>query len=874
MKNKPLLFWICCLLLLICCREKGGTLYPFQDPALSPEERAADIVARLTLQEKIAQMQNNAPAIERLGIPAYNWWNECLHGVARNGIATVFPQAIGMAATWNPDLIFREAEVIATEARAKHHENVRNGERSIYQGLTFWSPNINIFRDPRWGRGQETYGEDPFLASRMAVAFVRGLQGEDPHYFKTIATPKHFAVHSGPEPIRHSFNAAVSDRDLFETYLPAFDACFREAGAWSVMCAYNRIQDEACCASSFLLQDILREKWGFKGYVVSDCGAIWDIYTGHQIVDSAYQASAMAVKAGCDLTCGNEYLSLKKAVDMELISEAAIDESVKRLMMARIRLGMFDPADGVPYAQIPFSENDTPEHTQLAFEVARQSMVLLKNQDSVLPLKRDLKKIAVVGPYADQVDILLGNYNGTPSHPVTFLEGLRKAAGDQTEVVYCKGFISLPELVTPLDIASRFLLPASQSENHGLKAEYYNNPDLQGDPVLTTIDTLISPRWRLAAPGAGIPEDHFSVRWTGYLVPEHTGRYEIGFSSDYRGRLYLNDTLMIDHWEVTDYWDYKKVILPLEKDKPVGIRLEYADDIDYAGIWLRWRLIRESGFEPSLYEELMDALKGADACIFVAGISPSLEGEEMDVDVEGFKGGDRTNLDLPGIDDQMLRAIHATGVPTILVLTGGSALSIVWAQEHIPAILMAWYPGQEGGDALADILFGRYNPSGRLPVTFYRSVSDLPAFDDYTMWGRTYKYFTGEVLYPFGHGLSYCTFEYLRALHQDSVYMKDDILDLQVDIVNTGEQEGEEVIQIYTNKDQAHYFRPEKMLVGFKKVYLQPDDTVCVHIPIRVNDLQYFDEIRNDYALEPGRYTLLIGPSSLDIRLRVPFAIE
>ncbi len=860
------------LLLSFGCRERSA--YPFLNTSLPADERAWDIVSRLTLEEKIAQMQNNALAIERLGIPAYNWWNECLHGVARDDIATVFPQAIGMAATWNPDLILKEAEVISTEARAKHHEHVRNNERSIYQGLTFWSPNINIFRDPRWGRGQETYGEDPYLTSCIAVPFVNGLQGNDPRYFKVIATPKHFAVHSGPESSRHRYNAVVDDRDLYETYLPAFEACLKEAGAWSVMCAYNRTQDQACCASSILLQDILRRDWGFQGYVVSDCGAIWDIYTGHRIVDSAFQASAMAVKAGCDLTCGNEYLSLKKAVEEGLIDETTIDQSVQRLMLARIRLGMFDPEEMVGYARIPFSDNDRPEHGDLALDVARQSMVLLKNTEGVLPLNEQIRKIVVVGPYADQEEILLGNYNGTPSHPVTFLEGIRNRAGKDIRVVYCKGFISLQELVTANEIPSSYLTPPDQPGVKGLKAEYFSNPDLEGTAVVTTVDTLISPHWRLKAPFGNLPADHFSVRWTGYLIPPIDGTYEIGFSSDYRGRLYLNDQLVIDHWQVDNYWDYKKVTLPLSQGKPVSIRLEYADDIDYAGIWLKWRMVRESGFVQGLVDEMMTELKDADACIFVGGISPGLEGEEMSVEVDGFSGGDRTHLNLPAIDEEMLKMVHGSGVPTVLVLTGGSALAVNWANDNIPAIIEAWYPGQAGGSALADVLFGNYNPSGKLPVTFYKSVEDLPDFEDYSMNNRTYKNFKGDVLYPFGHGLSYAKFDYLNATIPASAYSQEDTYRLTVDVSNESDRAGEEVIQVYASKENSQFFRPLKTLVGFQKVMLNARETKKVTIPVQIKQLGYYDTQEGDYRVEPGNYTFLVGSSSEDIRLQLPVEVR
>jgi beta-glucosidase len=868
MKTKPLLILTGLVFILIGCHEDSSRMFPFRDTSLSFEERAQDLVSRLTLEEKIAQMQNNAPAIERLGIPAYNWWNECLHGVARNSIATVFPQAIGMAATWNPELIRKEAEVISTEARAKHHEDVRNGERSIYPGLTFWSPNINIFRDPRWGRGQETYGEDPYLTSRIAVDFVKGLQGNDPNYFKVIATPKHFAVHSGPEPSRHGFNAVVDERDLWETYLPAFEACFQEAGAWSVMCAYNRTQDEPCCASAYLLQDILRDRWGFKGYVVSDCGAIWDIYQGHRVVDSAYEASAMAVKAGCDLTCGNEYVSLKKAVEEGLITEQSIDESVRRLFLARMKLGMFDPPEKVAFTQIPFTENDKPEHGKLALEVARQSIVLLKNHNNQLPMSKELKKIVVTGPYAENEDILLGNYNGTPSNPVTFLEGIREKAGPGTKVVYCKGFISLPELVTPVEIHSRFLHPSSQSDEHGLKAEYFNNPDLSGDPVLTGIDTMISPLWRLKAPCDGIGEDHFSVRWTGTLTPDQTGTYEIGFTTDYKGRLYLSDSLVIDNWNPVDYWQYKTVTMKVEKDRSYPVRLEYADDIDYAGIWLRWRLLRETGSDRELRDELLKELNGADACIFIGGISPGLEGEEMSVNIEGFRGGDRTSLNMPALEEEMLKTVQGTGIPTVLILTGGSALSVNWADQNIPAIVEVWYPGQAGGTALAEVLFGDYNPAGRLPLTFYKSVEDLPPFEDYSMKGRTYKYFAGDVLYPFGHGLSNSSFEYQHAYTTDSIYHPEDTIDLFLNICNSSPVPGEEVVQVYARKIDPEYFRPLKTLIGFKRIFIPAGDSISIHIPLMVCDLRYYDEASASYRVERGAYELMIGASSEDIRMR------
>jgi beta-glucosidase len=538
-----------------------------------------------------------------------------------------------------------------------------------------------------------------------------------------------------------------------------------------------------------------------------------------------------------------------------------------------MKLGMFDPPEKVKFAQIPFSANDSPEHAALALEVARQSIVLLKNAHETLPLKKGLNKIVVAGPYADNTEILLGNYNGTPSHPVTLLQGIVDKAGTGTEVVYCKGFLSVPELVIPIDIGARYLRPGNNSGQSGLKAEYFNNPDLDGDPVVIKVDTLVSPHWRLNAPCEGVGKDHFSVRWSGQLVPDQNGTYEIGFQSDYKGRLYLGDSLVIDNWHPVDYWKYRTTTVELKKGIPLPIRLEYADDIDYAGIWLRWRLVRDSGFDQDLQDELIQALQGADACIFVGGISPELEGEEMDVNAEGFLGGDRTRLDLPSIDEQMLKTVYATGVPTILVLTGGSALSINWANEHIPAILEVWYPGQAGGTALADVLFGDYNPAGRLPVTFYKSVNDLPPFSDYSMKGRTYKFFDGEVLYPFGHGLSYSAFHYLQAYTNAWTYEPDETADLFIEIANSSSIPGEEVVQVYARKLDADHFRPLKTLAGFSRVFIQPGDTISLHITVNIKELRYYDETTGDYRIEPGEYEFLIGASSADIRIRKKIAV-
>ncbi|UCG28790.1 MAG: glycoside hydrolase family 3 C-terminal domain-containing protein, partial [Bacteroidales bacterium] len=598
----PLLFCSC-----------TGYEYPYQNPDLPIEDRVNDLVSRMTLEEKISQMQNGAAEIPRLGIQEYDWWNECLHGVGRNGIATVFPQAIGMAATWNPDLIRKEADIISTEARAKYHEEIRNNERGRYKGLTFWSPNINIFRDPRWGRGQETYGEDPFLTSRIAVSFVKGLQGDDPDYFKVISTPKHFAVHSGPEPLRHSFDVDVSDRDLYETYLPAFKACIVEAGAYSVMGAYNRFRGESCSAHELLLNKILREDWGFDGYIVSDCGAIYDIFNGHNLVETAAEASALAVKAGCDLTCGREYIALNEALEKNLITEDEIDVSVRRLMTARFRLGMFDPSERVPYSQIPISVNDSEEHNQLALEVARESMVLLKNENNTLPVSKDSKTIAVIGPYADYLDVLLGNYNGIPSDPVTILQGIRNRVGETTEVLYAPGILSPEAYLTPTPIDEEYLRPSGDQTGNGLTAEYFDNPDLEGSPVLERLDPSIQRFWRLESPGEGVPSDNFSVRWSGKIIPEVTGRYELGLFTDERGRLYLDDELLFDNWDPYENNFRGTVEVDFEKGNEYNVKVEYADISENAGVRLVWRLVEADDANSAMIAEAVEMANRADA---------------------------------------------------------------------------------------------------------------------------------------------------------------------------------------------------------------------------------------------------------------------
>ncbi len=874
--KRILTFFTCMNITLVWFPAMGqqGGRYPFQDPNLPIERRVDDLISRMTLEEKVSQMQNGAAAIPRLGIPEYDWWNECLHGVARNGIATVFPQAIAMAATWDPDLIHQEADVISTEARAKHNEDVRNNKRGIYQGLTFWSPNINIFRDPRWGRGQETYGEDPYLTSRIAVAFVKGLQGDDPKYFKVVSTPKHYAVHSGPEPLRHSFDVEPTKRDLYDTYLPAFEACITEGGAFSVMGAYNSVFGVPCCASDFLLNEVIRKDWGFTGYVVSDCGAIWDIYNGHKFAKTSAEASALAVKAGCDLSCGGEYRSLIDAVKNGLLTEKEIDVSVRRLMTARFKLGMFDSPQKVPYAQIPIGLNDTPDHSKLARKVAQESIVLLKNADRTLPLSKNLKSIVVIGPYADNVDVLLGNYNGLPSHPVTILQGIRNKLGSNVDVSYVQGVKPIEQSALFRDIPAQFLHAPTDHLGTGLFGEYFDNGDLRGRPAVTRFDTTTRFYWDMGSPGGGIPVDHFSIRWTGTLTVPSSGIYRFGLRTDDRGRFFINGKLLIDNWEPYEMNVVKKCELQLEQGKEYDLKLEYAEETDYAGVDLEWMKVQPESEDDKSISDAIKVAKHSDAVIVVAGVSSELEGEEMPVELPGFHGGDRTSLDLPAYEEKLIQALQATGKPIVVVLTNGSALAVNWENAHVGAIVDVWYPGQEGGDAVADVLFGDYNPGGRLPVTFYKSVKDLPAFEDYAMKGRTYRYFEGKPLYPFGYGLSFTRFNYDGVTVSKSMVAPHDTVLVNVAMGNTGDVDGDEVVQLYVRRTDMSQGEPLKSLKGFKRVHLAKGVSTTVQIPLLIHDLRAYDEKADGEVVAPGNYEIQIGSSSSDIKLTTSIQVK
>jgi beta-glucosidase len=825
------------------------------DPNASFEKRAGELLARMTLEEKVSQLMSDSPAIERLGIPAHNWWNECLHGVARAGRATVFPQTIGLAATWDSDLLFRMATAISDEARAKHHEFVRRSKRGIYQGLTFWTPNINLFRDPRWGRGMETYGEDPYLTARLAIQLIKGLQGDDPKYFKTIATAKHYAVHSGPESLRHTFDAVVDPRDLHGTYLPHFEATIREGRAYSVMCAYNRVDGLPACASLPLLEQLLRKEWGFAGYVVSDCGAIGDIYLQHKTSPTAEEGVAKAVQAGTDLNCGVEYEHLLPAVRKGLLAESDIDRAVRRLLLARFKLGMFDPPSMVSYARIPYSRNDSPEHRALALETARKSIVLLKNEGRVLPLSKSIQTIAVIGPNADDLDVLLGNYNGEPSEPVTPLAGLRGKVSKSTRVLYARGSSvaeNMPQL-EPVPTSALFTSDRPDRRN-GLNAEYYASANFDGrqhrpremtypssgklvgeiprdpKPLFTRVDPQVNFRWWDSAPRKDMRDDDFGVRWTGYLSAPASGTYQLGAVGMNAFELHFDGKPLVQYNNI-HHRAYQNAPVELQAGRLYPIRLDFHEYHQDAEIQLVW-----SRPPHNSEQEVTDAVKAADAVVLFLGLSPRLEGEEMRVPVEGFQGGDRVAIGLPRVQEELMQKVAALGKPVVLVLLNGSALAVNWARDHVPAIVEAWYPGQAGGAAIADVLFGDYNPAGRLPVTFYKSAADLPPFTDYSMKNRTYRFFTGEPLYPFGFGLSYTTFAY-RNLSLLSHAATGSRVTVAVEVENTGRVAGEEVVQLYVKAANPPRPAPLRSLEGFQRVALRPGERRTVQFTLGVNQL-------------------------------------
>lgn len=841
-----------------------------KDPDSEFARRASELIGQMTIEEKISQLRYDAPAVDRLEIPQYNWWNECLHGVGRAGLATVFPQAIGMAATWNAPLFHEVANVISDEARAKHMAFVNVGRRDIYMGLTFWTPNINIVRDPRWGRGQETYGEDPFLTGQLANSFIRGLQGDDPKYYKVIATSKHFAVHNGPEPLRHSFDVDVSDRDLYETYLPMFKTTVQDAKVASVMCAYNRFRGMPCCGSDPLLKQILRDDWGFDGYVVTDCWAVADFYVEgrHDYTESAAEAAAIALKSGSDVNCGNTYPHLQEAYDQGMITEDDLDTALQRLFVARYKLGLFDDPDQVPYSNIPYSVVASDDHHQVALQMARESIVLLKNEpaegenSSLLPLGRDLDSLAVIGPNADNYWSMLGNYHGTPGKAITPLQGIREKVGDQMEINDALGS-HFAEGVPNLSIVeSEYLIP-SEGDGNGLYGEYFDNTEFEGDPAVTRVDSEIDFIWRDEPPVTGELAEMFSARWTGQLKAPVSGTYAIGLNGMNYFKLYFDGEERFDQTMNHSPW-YRYFEIDLEEGETYDVTIEFYSYGPDPQIQLTWEVPGQD-----LMAEALQAAANSDTVVLCLGLNARLEGEEMDLDVEGFEGGDKTNLALPAPQENLMKEIVALGKPVVLVLMSGSAVAINWADENIPSILQAWYGGQAGGTAIADVLFGDYNPAGRLPVTFYKSIDDLPEFTNYNMEGHTYKYFKGDVLYPFGYGLSYTSFEYSNLQLGSSEYSAENggALIVSAEVTNTGDADGDEVVQLYLSYPNGPDPRLVRELTSFERVNIPAGETRTVEFTLNSNSFEHWSDEAGALIVHPGEVEVMLGRSSGDIVL-------
>ena len=797
---------------------KAAAAMPFRNPSLPIDQRVNDLFGRMTLEEKVSQLIDRAAAVPRLDVPAYNWWNEGLHGIARSGYATMFPQAIGNAATWDAPLLHQIATVVSTEARAKYNDAIRHDNHARYYGLTIWSPNINIFRDPRWGRGQETYGEDPFLTSRMGVAFVTGIQGDDPKYFRAIATPKHYAVHSGPETTRHEANIDPSEHDLWDTYLPAFRATITEAKADSIMCSYNAVDKVPACASKMLLEDILRGDWGFKGFVTSDCDAIDDFSqkNGHHFATDHATGSVASIKAGTDTDCGTSYLALTDAVHQGLITEAQIDVSLKRLFTARMRLGMFDPPSQVPYASIPFSVVNSRENEELALKAARESMVLLKNDGGFLPLKPgDHKTIAVIGPMAAARIDLEGNYNAIPLKPILPVDGIAAEFGSE-HVLYTQG--SPYVMGGDVPVPRSMLRAATDPSVDGLTGEYFAKPGFDGAPAMTRVDKEIDFDWASANPvptlSADTTANSFAVRWTGTIAAPEAGtqNFQIHLSFCYPCNGQLKFAVHLDGKPLEalppepppagvrvppsgrGLISNQRFSIPFADTKPHQFRMEYVQSgrIMGGGVTFEWTPNREL-----LQREAIETAKKADVIVAFVGLTPRLEGEEMRVNAKGFSGGDRTDIVLPDVQEELLQAIVKTGKPMVVVLLNGSALAVNWAQQNAKAILEAWYPGESGGQAIAETLSGKNNPAGRLPVTFYTGADQLPAFEDYSMANRTYRYFKGKPLFDFGSGLSYTSFSYSNLKLSTTKVRAGETLTVESEIRNTGSVDGDEVAELY-----------------------------------------------------------------------------
>ncbi|MDR2467135.1 MAG: glycoside hydrolase family 3 C-terminal domain-containing protein [Prevotellaceae bacterium] len=798
--------------------------FPFQNPKLALDDRVADLVSRMTLDEKVAQMQNTAPAITRLGVPAFDWWNECLHGVARSGLATVFPQAIGMAAMWDEAEMFAIASIISDEARAKHSFYAARDKRGMNQGLTFWTPNINLFRDPRWGRGQETYGEDPYLTGELAVPFVKGLQGDHPQYLKLVATVKHFAVHSGPESTRRSANVLPSEYDLWDTYLPHFKKAVEQAHPYSAMCAYQRLNNLPCCGSLFL-SDLLRNQWGFDGYIVSDCGGVSYFHEHHRVTATPEESSVMSVKAGTDLNCGTTYANLASAVAKGMIAESEIDVSVRRLMKARFKLGQFDSPDSQPYTKIPLSTVDCKQHREAALNVARKSLVLLKNDRNILPFSKDVKKVAVVGPNANDPEALVGNYSGSAPYLVTPFDAIREKL-PKAEVVFALGCTADANRPFLQPVAPRYFYTDSTMSAHGLKAQYFANKDRAGTPELVRNDSLINVCFYMGTPFADKNLDLYSARWTGVIVPPVTGEYALG-AEGFSGYEVLLDNQTIAKWDgiYDPERNYKR--LRLEAGKPYAIRADYfSENSSQSVMRLLWEIP-----EPDAEANALRAAAEADLVVLCMGINISFENE----------GRDRKDIQLPEPQRRLISKILATGKPTVMVLNSGSALALDADAEKIPAIIQAWYPGQSGGTAIADAIFGDYNPAGRLPVTFYRSIDQLPDYASFDMEGRTYRYFRQQPQFEFGHGLSYTSFAY-EAVSAPAALAPGKPAEITIKITNTGIYDGDEVAQLYVSLPAGKYRVPVRSLQAFKRIHLKAGESRTLSFTLAPEQFQTRDE--------------------------------
>ena len=829
----------------------------YKSTSLSPEKRAELIVKELTLEEKVSLMMDGSKPIERLGIKPYNWWNEALHGVARAGLATVFPQPIGMAASFSPDAVYQVFNAVSDEARAKHTFYASQGSYERYQGLTMWTPTVNIYRDPRWGRGIETYGEDPYLTGRMGVMVVKGLQGgNDGKYDKLHACAKHFAVHSGPEWNRHSFDAEnIKPRDLYETYLPAFEALVKEGGVKEVMCAYNRFEGEPCCGSNRLLTHILRNDWGFDGIVLSDCGAIADFYNdrGHRTHPDAGSASAAAVLSGTDLECGSSYKALVEAAKQGKIDEKTIDTSVKRLFTARFALGEMDEPEEVSWTKIPFSVVASAAHDSLALNVARKSMTLLLNKDDALPLKRGGLKIAVMGPNANDSVMQWGNYNGVPPHTVTILEGIRRALGSNDTLIYEQGCGWVERTL----IQSAFNRCKTAEGTPGFGARYWNNLTREGAPVATAQVTtpfhFCTSGATVFAPGVNLTD--FSATYSSVFTPDVSGEVVFEIYSYGFGRL------RIDGEEVKGFSNKhggraSTYTLNAKAGK------SYSIELDYEYFRSDAQLNFDLGFKKGVdINQSVAKVKDADVVVFVSGISPTLEGEEMGVNLPGFKKGDRTDIELPAVQRELIGALHAAGKKVVLVNCSGSPIGLEPETKNCGAIMQAWYPGQAGGTAVAEVLFGDYNPAGRLPVTFYRNVAQLPDFEDYNMTGRTYRYMSETPLFPFGYGLSYTTFRYGQLALAANKIAAGKSLKFSVPVTNTGSRDGEEVVQVYLKK-YGDAEGPGKTLRAFKRVQIPAGETVEVEFELADKALEWWDAETNTMRVCAGRYGVMVGGSS------------